>query len=165
MRISNDVKQRTLPFLDLGHRKPTSDRSSQANPSHSRHPDTRDVGYGGTSQSASLGLDGCQGFWAHPWVLESVPRGLAVERGWLGQCVLLGRRKQLLLISFSCPLLFHADRVFKDCLCTLHVYFFSNCSSQPQLRSTQLTKWQQAAWLEQIVACRHLGAARTSASC
>lgn len=68
---------------------------------------------GGTSQSASLGLDGCQGFWAHPRPLESVPQGLAVERGWPGQGVLPGKEKeQLLLISFSCYLLFRAECVF-----------------------------------------------------
>lgn len=31
-RLFNDVNQCMLAFLDLGHRKPTSGRSSQANP-------------------------------------------------------------------------------------------------------------------------------------
>lgn len=48
---------------------------------------------GGTSQSPSPGLDGCQGFWAHPRPLESAPQGLTVEWGWPGQGVLLGRKK------------------------------------------------------------------------
>lgn len=96
---------------------------------------------GGTSQSASLGLDGCQGSWAHPRPLASAPSGLAVEWGWLGQGVLLGEEKeQLLLISFSFSLLFHTERVFKDCLGTSHTCLFINCSSQPQLMSTQAHK-------------------------
>lgn len=60
--------------------------------------------------------------------------------------------------SFPCFLLFGTEPVLKDCLCTLH---FINCSSQPQLTSAKLMVWQEALWLTQIVAFRHLGAART----
>ena len=80
---------------------------------HGRHLEMRVVG--GTSQSASLGLDGCQGFWAHPQVPESVPQGLAVGWGWQGQGVLLGKEKeQLLLPSFSCSPSLRAERVFES---------------------------------------------------